>query len=240
MNLSFSPASSLTQKWARARAQAAPLEQAAPRLREALLVTLASMVAMVGLYSGLDSRNARLVASGVALFRPSTRLDAALPLVVPMVWIYYTYFPLTLSVHFVTRRSRALLYEAFAGYLGLALVGFAFFSLLPSQMPQPSLAACSAVDCNALDVMYRSDQGFNAFPSMHVAYSVFVAGFYWDHLRKWSFVPIALALGIAASTVLCKRHFVVDVPAGAALALCARPLARRAAAPLGRLLGFLR
>ena len=213
-------------------------EGARPSLREAFVVTVLSMAAMVGLYSGLDGRNAALAPS--ALFRPATSLDAALPLVVPLVWVYYAYFPLTVSIHLVTRRDRALLYEAFAGYLTLAIVGFAFFALLPSQMTQPSLAACTSADCAALDLMYRSDQGLNAFPSMHVAYSVFVASFFWDHARRWSPVPIALALGIAASTVLCKRHFLVDVPAGAALAFAARPLARRAGGHLARALEILR
>lgn len=209
-----------------------------PSLREALVVTAVSAVVMVGLYSGLGSRNAGLAPS--ALFRPSTALDEALPLVVPLVWIYYAYFPLTLSLHVVTHRDRRLLYEAFAGYLTLAVAGFAFFSLLPSQMPQPSLAGCTSPGCAALDLMYRSDEGFNAFPSMHVAYSVFVAAFFWEHQRRWSPVPIALAVGIAASTVLCKRHFLVDVPTGAALALAARPVARLAAGPLARACRALR
>jgi membrane-associated phospholipid phosphatase len=213
-------------------------EAARPSLREALVVTAVSVVAMVGLYSGLGSRNADLAPG--ALFRPSTALDDALPLVVPFVWIYYAYFPLTLSLHFVTHRDRRLLYQAFAGYLTLAVAGFAFFALLPSQMPQPSLAGCTTADCAALDLMYRSDEGFNAFPSMHVAYSVFVAAFFWEHARRWSPVPIALAVGIAASTVLCKRHFLVDVPTGAALALAARPVARLAAGPLARVCRVLR
>lgn len=213
-------------------------EAVRPSLREAIVVTAVSMAAMVGLYSGLGSHNASLAPG--ALFRPMTALDDAIPLVVPFVWIYYSYFPLTLSVHLVTRRDRGLLYQAFAGYLTLAIAGFAFFALLPSQMAQPSLGACTSLDCTALDFMYRSDEGFNAFPSMHVAYSVFVASFYWEHKRRWSLLPIALAVGIAASTVLCKRHFLIDIPTGAALALCVRPVARLAGGPLSRLCSVLR
>ena len=240
MNLSFGGADTLT-KWARSRVRTVVDEHVAPSLRESIIATLASIAAMVGLYSGLDGRNARLVASGATLFRPITSLDEAIPLFVPFVWIYYSYFPLTLSPHLITHRRRGLLYEVFAGYLALAVVGFAFFSLLPSQMPQPSLASCGSAGCTALDVMYRSDEGFNAFPSMHVAYSVFVAAFFWEHARsrKWALLPVALACGIAASTLLCKRHFVVDVPAGAALALCMRPFARWAGRPLSRALALL-
>lgn len=206
----------------------------APGLGEALLVTLISVIVMVGLYSGLDGRNARLVAEGHTLFQPLTSLDVRLPLVPGLTWIYYTYFPLTLSLHVITYRSRARLYEAFAGYLVLACTGFLFFYFLPSRMIQPSLATCDSASCRALDVMYRSDDGFNAFPSMHVAYSVYVALFFRDHLRKWSPIPIALAAGIALSTVLCKRHFVVDVPAGATLALASRPVAKAAASFVAR------
>lgn len=216
---------------------ASPYE--APKLRESLVVTAISAAAMVGLYSGLDGRNARLLSEG-ALFAPLTSLDAKIPLFVPFVWVYYAYFPLTFAIHFVTRLRREWLFEALAGYLVLACAGFFFFTMFPSQMPQPSLAACTAIDCRALDVMYRSDQGFNAFPSMHVAYSVYVALFFLDHARKWALVPVLLAIGITVSTLLCKRHFIVDLPVGAALAFAARPVAKRAAKTFARLFRFLR
>lgn len=203
------------------------------------MVTVISVAAMVGLYSGLDGRNARLLSEGTPFFVPLTSLDERIPLFVPFVWLYYTYFPLTLAIHVVTRLRREWLFEALSGYLILACAGFFFFTAFPSQMPQPSLALCTDADCRALDLMYRSDEGFNAFPSMHVAYSVYVASFFWEHARKWALVPILLACGIAASTLLCKRHFVVDVPAGAALALAARPLAKRAAKRIARLFRFL-
>lgn len=211
---------------------------APPKLRESLLVTVISVAAMVGLYSGLDARNTRLLAAGETLFTPLTPLDAAIPLVVPFVWIYYAYFPLTLSLHVVTRARREWLYEALSGYLLLAVTGFCFFALVPSQMPQPSLAACASADCRALDLMYRSDDGFHAFPSMHVAYSVYVALFFRDHAPKKAWLPTLLALGIAASTLLCKRHFVVDVPVGALLAFAARPIARRLRATTARVFRF--
>lgn len=209
-----------------------------PKLRESLLVTVISVAAMVGLYSGLDARNTRLLEAGETLFTPLTPLDAAIPLFVPFVWIYYTYFPLTLSLHVVTHTRREWLYEALSGYLLLAVTGFCFFALVPSQMPQPSLAACASADCRALDLMYRSDDGFHAFPSMHVAYSVYVALFFRDHAPKKAWLPTLLAIGIAASTLLCKRHFVVDVPVGALLAFAARPIARRARGTMARVFRF--
>ena len=82
----------------------------APKARESLVVTAISAAAMIGLYSGLDGRNARLLSEG-PLFAPVTSLDESIPLFVPFVWVYYAYFPLTLAIHFVTRLRREWLFE---------------------------------------------------------------------------------------------------------------------------------
>lgn len=66
----------------------------------------------------------------------------------------------------------------------------------------------------------------NCFPSLHVGFASFVVTglMATRHAARWLALPLAAA--IALSTVALRLHFVVDVPAGAALGvLCARAFA---------------
>jgi membrane-associated phospholipid phosphatase len=150
-----------------------------------------------------------------------------------MVWPYYMYFPLIASALFLESRRRLWLYEGVIGYVGVAFLGFCSFLILPSRMNQPDLSACGTAACRALQVMYDLDKGFHVFPSMHVAISVYTALFWRAREPRFWHVPGLLALAITLSTVLCKRHYVVDIPAGIMVALAVRTfsvaVARRAA-----------
>ncbi len=207
-----------------------------PRLRELVPCSLVSGGALVVLYVGLNPRNHALLEQGYAFFQPETRLDAWVPLWTPMVWPYYMYFPLIASALFLESRRRQWLYEGVIGYVGVAFLGFCSFLLLPSRMNQPDLHACGTAACKALQAMYDLDQGFHVFPSMHVAISVYTALFWRARAPRYWHLPGLLALAITASTVLCKRHYLPDIPAGIMVALAVRPLAVAAGPRVARLM----
>lgn len=57
-----------------------------------------------------------------------------------------------------------------------------------------------------------------AFPSLHTAVSALVLFYSWRHLRGWFWVLLPFVLGLWASTIYLRHHYVVDLMAGWALA----------------------
>lgn len=69
-----------------------------------------------------------------------------------------------------------------------------------------------------------------AFPSLHAAVSLVALVCAWRELRRWFWVLLPFVLGLWASTIYLRHHFVVDLLAGWALA----PVALWAAPRLDR------
>jgi membrane-associated phospholipid phosphatase len=73
------------------------------------------------------------------------------------------------------------------------------------------------------------DSEGSAFPSSHVAISVTIALVGWRWLpRRMALALAALVVIIAVACVYTRNHYVIDVVAGAALAMILQPLAVRA------------
>ncbi len=200
----------------------------------ALVVTAGAMIV---LYTGLDGRNKAMLASGAPFFSPSTSLDDTVSLVPVTVVAYYSYFPLLFFFSILTIRDRRIMYEGVVGYLGTAMIGFLFFWLVPSRMVQPDLAACTTTACRSLDAMYRLDDGFNIFPSMHVGYSTLVWLFFRRYMPELARPVGAVVFAIVVSTLLCKRHYFVDIPLAVAMACVVYPVSCRVGPRLARALG---
>ena len=185
-----------------------------PHLREFLSWVLVTSALMASLYFALTPRNAALMAAGQDVWKPETFVDRYIPLVPLMVWPYYSYFALLASGMLVEFRHRLWLYEGAMGAIFIAAVGFAFFYLLPSRVVQPDIRQLPGVSYRALQVMFDMDRGFHAFPSMHVALSVYTANFWRERMPRYWHVPGFVALLVTLSTVFCKRHYFIDIPSG--------------------------
>jgi membrane-associated phospholipid phosphatase len=190
-----------------------------PRATEFAIALILTAAAMIALYKGLDARNDGLFASGASFFSPRISLDDDIALVPSFVIVYYSYFPLLFFFSAITVRDRRLMYEGVIGYVGIAIIGFLFFWVLPSRMVQPDLSACTTASCRSLAAMYRVDNGFNIFPSMHVGYSTLVWLFFRRYMPELARMVGVLVLAIVLSTLLCKRHYIVDIPAAVVMAL---------------------
>jgi membrane-associated phospholipid phosphatase len=57
-----------------------------------------------------------------------------------------------------------------------------------------------------------------AFPSLHTAVSLVVLLYAWRYLRAWFWTALPLVLGLWASTIYLRHHYVADLLAGWALA----------------------
>jgi membrane-associated phospholipid phosphatase len=161
----------------------------------------------------------------------ATRFDAWVPYCPGLGPIYLSGYLLPLWPLAVVR-DPVTLTPGLWGLLALVAVGFACFVLLPVAVPTPSWHLQPDAPWSLRLVSWFGAVRGNCFPSLHVAFAAYVAAGMYS-AGHWSRHAIALlAVAIAFSTVALRLHFVVDVPAGAALGwaasriFAARPLAR--------------
>lgn len=216
-----------------ARPLARPLELAlSPRdLRELLVASFVlSLVLGVGFYA-LDYLNLHRVEQGATPWQPETSLDAHVPLSPVWIWPYLVYFPFCfVPLLFCGRIERFRV--VVRSYLYTYVPCLALFSVVPTKMDRPAFEVTD-VTTRWLQGLYDFDPGYNIFPSLHCANAVLVAWIVQHWAPRWALPGWTLALAIAASTVLVKQHYVVDVPAGLLLGSVAYALAFR----LGRKTG---
>ena len=164
-------------------------------------------------YFGIPNLLLRAGVGGVDLATP---VDRALPYVPAAAYAYALCYLQILLPPLVARDAR--LFLTATGAVAVVLgVSFATFALLPARVAYPPIGSASGEWILRKNALF-SDHGFNAFPSLHVALATWSALSIHDTCPRWR-VPIWLTTAaIAVSTVLVKRHFVVDVPAGALLA----------------------
>jgi membrane-associated phospholipid phosphatase len=104
--------------------------------------------------------------------------------------------------------------------VALSVVGFAVYLLWPTSVPKSGIAWS---EHGSILYLKAVDASGNAFPSLHVAFSVFTAIWLGRILRALGAGPVARALnwvwclGIVYSTMAIRQHVALDALSGAAL-----------------------
>ena len=145
------------------------------------------------------------------------RLDHILPFVPWMVWVYIsTYFVIFLAG--IVIRDDKDLFRLIEAVFYTWLLTYPFFYFFPAIYPRPSFEVVDFTT-KILKYNYLYDVSNNTFPSLHVSLS-FVIAFSMLRIRKnnrkilWIFWAVLVAI----STVLVKKHFVIDALGGAIIA----------------------
>jgi len=144
------------------------------------------------------------------------RLDDWIPYWPSWVWIYSCiYYPLILYLNFVMESPRHFTHVA-VSYVLLLGLQMAFFVLFPVTTPEHwrSFNRQRTLSERFLALVQRFDARSNSFPSMHVSVAMLTSLHLLPYLGVLSF---AFPLLIALSCLFTKQHYVLDLPAGAAL-----------------------
>ncbi|AMM26681.1 PA-phosphatase [Variovorax sp. PAMC 28711] len=112
----------------------------------------------------------------------------------------------------------------------MSAIALTIFWFLPTAVP---IFPIEGVMHPALHFLKTTDAVGNAFPSLHVSFSVFACWFLARQLKEvgapaWVRVlNVAWAVGIVYSTMAVRQHVVIDVAGGLLLggAFCFRPIA---------------
>lgn len=211
-----------------------------PHLRELIGWVSVTAALMGSLYFALSPRNTAMLVAGIDVWKPETFVDRYIPFVPEMVWPYYSYFALLASATLVESRHRLWLYEGAMGAVCMATIGFIFFYALPSRAEQPEIRHLPGLTYRALQLMFDMDSGYHAFPSMHVAFSVYTANFWRERMPRFWHVPGLVAFLVVLSTVFTKRHYFIDIPGGLVVAWVGTRFATYAGPRLARKMAWAR
>jgi membrane-associated phospholipid phosphatase len=143
-------------------------------------------------------------------------IDDLIPYRPRWVWIYsFLYYPVIVAINWSVSSPRHYLYVAIS-YLLLLGFQMAFFTFLPVATPL-EWRTCNLGRGRSerfLAFVQSFDARSNSFPSMHTSVATLTA------LHLFPMIgPCALAFPalIGLSCLYTKQHYVIDVPAGAAL-----------------------
>ena len=143
-------------------------------------------------------------------------LDDRIPFWPAWAWIYgFFYWPGVLYTNWVLESSRDFVYLALS-FLGLLAMQMACFIVFPVATPEAwrTLNGGRTWSERFLAFVQRIDARSNSFPSMHTSVATLTALYLQPHLGAWAFAfPVLIAL----SCLFTKQHYIVDLPAGAAL-----------------------
>jgi len=144
------------------------------------------------------------------------QLDDWIPYWPAWVWVYsFIYYPLILYLNFIVESPRQFTYVAmsYVLLLGLQMI---FFLLFPVTTPERwrTYNLRRTISERFLALVQRFDARSNSFPSMHMSVAMLTALHLQPHLGTLAFVFPAL---IALSCLFTKQHYLLDLPAGAAL-----------------------
>jgi membrane-associated phospholipid phosphatase len=147
----------------------------------------------------------------------STRLDAWIPFAPAWVWVYsFLYYPAILYVNLVVKSADQFIRIAFSYLLLLALQA-AIFVVFPVRTPaawRNARGGGESLSERFLALVQRFDAPTNSFPSMHTSVAMLTALHLVPQLGSGAYLFPVL---IAASCVLTKQHYLIDLPPGAAL-----------------------
>jgi membrane-associated phospholipid phosphatase len=182
----------------------------------------AAIALAVGVY--ITSKIYDLLNHGPNVLFLRTPLDEAMPLVKVFVIPYISLNLVTYATLVIFLLIRIRVYEsAVLSIITAFLLSYLCYLLVQSYVARPSLAG-DDVFTQLLRDVYRGDNPYNDFPSLHVSISTLLAIHWWRFDRRAGWVAAAWAVVVIASTQLVHQHYLADVAGGLLVAFAASRL----------------
>jgi membrane-associated phospholipid phosphatase len=143
-----------------------------------------------------------------------TSLDSNIPFIPVFIlpYIFWYGFILGYLIYFCFKDTKVYLKTLSVIVLG-ELVSFIIFYFIPTTIPRPLLND-KGIIIDLVRLIYRHDQPYNCFPSIHVltTFSIILGSFHVKskHIFHSIFIPIVGSL-IIISTLFVKQHGIWDV-----------------------------
>lgn len=143
-----------------------------------------------------------------------TAFDRLVPFIPQFIIIYNTLEPVLYASLLFFFIFHPKIFTAFASaMIALFLVSNAVYVLFQTQVPRPVLAQGTNWYVNKVIELYKSDNPYNCFPSLHCGTSTLAASF-WFVKKRYRIIAFLMAIWavlIILSTQFLKQHVVVDI-----------------------------
>ncbi len=143
-------------------------------------------------------------------------IDYKIPFNPHFVWTYILYYIIALMPVMVVEDIHEFR-RMVGAYLMMYFMGFLTFILFPVKMIRPELIG-DGYSMWLLKKIYNADNGYNCFPSMHVANAFLASFFSFRFNRNYGIIVYLMAFLITISTLFIKQHYIIDLVAGILLA----------------------
>lgn len=152
-----------------------------------------------------------------------TPLDDKIPMLSTFVVPYILFFPYVFGVFIWAYASKSPDFAQLAvSTIAVSVITTIIYLEYPSMMARPFLDSGVTPKCETekiISAIEKFDKPTNIFPSNHVAYSLVTTMFLTTIYPSYAWIFWTIFGFIAASTVFIKQHDLIDLPAGAILAL---------------------
>jgi membrane-associated phospholipid phosphatase len=153
---------------------------------------------------------------------PELALDRAWPLEPIWAIVYGALYLFLILLPIFVVRQHDLIRRTVHAYVFIWITAYAFFFVVyPTAAPRPDQVSGEGFAVWGLRALYSADPPYNCFPSLHVAHS-FVSALAVSRVhRRLGIIALVAGMLVAVSTLFTKQHYVLDVAAGACLAVLA-------------------
>jgi membrane-associated phospholipid phosphatase len=143
-----------------------------------------------------------------------TSFDRLVPFIPQFIVIYNTLEPVLYASLLFFFIFHPKIFTAFASaMIALFLVSNAVYVLFQTKVPRPVLSQDTNWYVNKVIELYKSDNPYNCFPSLHCGTSTLAASF-WFVKKRYRIIAFLMAIWavlIILSTQFLKQHVVVDI-----------------------------
>ncbi len=145
-----------------------------------------------------------------------TDLDHLFPFVPNMVYLYFSFYVVILVSVFFLQNEKSF-NRTIASILGTMFLTYPLFYFFPANYPVPSFEV-NTFTTKFLKWCFDADVQNNTFPSLHVSLSFTIAFAIKHYRKKLGVIYLIWATGIAFSTLMIRKHFLIDSFSGIVMA----------------------
>lgn len=153
--------------------------------------------------------------AGDHVFNLEIIIDQWIPFTPIFIIPYILWYPfITGILALLAFKNRVTYFQTLIALCMGLIISYIFFALFQSTVQRPDIGDETGLIYRLVDVVYRTDQPYNCFPSIHVLTSYLILrGARVFNKIIWTVTAFTSIL-IIISTVFVKQHVVVDIVGG--------------------------
>ncbi|WP_339237613.1 phosphatase PAP2 family protein [Paenibacillus sp. FSL R5-0517] len=152
---------------------------------------------------------------GAHVYSLATPLDSMIPFVPLFIIPYVLWYPfITGALIALAFKEKRTYFQTLIALCSGLVISYLFFALFQTAIERPNIRCEKGILFTMVDYIYRNDQPYNCFPSIHVLTSYLILRGTGVFGRAIWAMTSTFSILIIVSTVLVKQHVIVDIAGG--------------------------